>query len=215
MIQRFIIHPSYFSTIAQWALVVQFEEKITWEVCDNFQKQTYRNRTVIATDKGSLVLSIPIKHRRKERQLTSAVVSDPSERWNELHWKSIVTAYRSSPFFEFYESELKPMFAEGEVNLLEHNLKSFSFLCQALGITTPEPKTTIYQPSFDQNEDTLDLRRLIQAKESLSLNYTPYPQVFDSSQSFISGLSGLDLLFNLGPKQSRRYLESLDLSGLF
>jgi hypothetical protein len=214
VIHSVILHPTYFSTIVQLAALVQFEGKIVWEVCDNFQKQTYRNRTIIVTDKGKLLLSIPIQHQGEGRRLSQSVVSDPSERWNELHWKSIVTAYRSSPFFEFYEAELQPLFSESEVNLLDHGILTCQFLCTALGISHSVKRTQNYQKYYSDVE-VIDLRAVVNAKESVAVHYPPYPQVFDATQPFCEGVCALDLLFNLGPKEARTYLEALDISSLF
>ena len=214
MIHSVILHPTYFSTSVQLAALVQFEEKVVWEVCDNFQKQTYRNRTFIVTDKGKLLLSIPIQHQGEGRRLTRSVVSDPSERWNELHWKSIVTAYRSSPFFEFYEAELQPLFSKSEVNLLDHCILTCEFLCTALGISHSVMRTLSFQKHYSDDE-IIDLSAVVNAKESVAVHYPTYPQVFDATQPFCEGASALDLLFNLGPKETRTYLEALDISSLF
>lgn len=214
MIQSVLLHPTYFSSIVQLAVNVQFEGKVIWETYDTFQKQTYRNRTFIVTDKGKLLLSIPIKRNPGKRQLTREVVSDPSERWNDLHWKSIVTAYRSSPFFEFYESDLQPLFSSGSVELINHTTKANEFLCHSLGILPPIKTNSSYQKIYNESE-TLDLRSLVNAKEPNPTIIRPYPQVFDNIQPFISGASVLDLLFNTGPKETKAYLKKLDLSSLF
>jgi hypothetical protein len=214
VIQSVLLHPTYFSSIVQFAVNVQFEGKVIWEVCDTFQKQTYRNRTFIVTDKGKLLLSIPIKHNHGKRQFTREVVSDPSERWNDLHWKSIVTAYRSSPFFEFYESELQPLYNSSSVELIKHTLKTHEFLCHSLGILPPIKTNNSYQKVYNDSE-IIDLRSLVNAKEPNPAIIRPYPQVFDNIQPFISGASVLDLLFNTGPKETKSYLSQLDLSSLF
>ena len=214
MIHSVLLHPTYFSSIIQLAVNAQFEGKVMWEVCDTFQKQTYRNRTFIVTDKGKLILSIPIKHNPGKRQFTREVISDPSESWNDLHWKSIVTAYRSSPFFEFYESDLQPLFSSGSVELIKHTTKTHEFLCHSLGILPPIKTNSSYQKVYTDSE-ILHLRRLVSAKEPNPDIIHPYPQVFDNIQPFISGASVLDLLFNTGPKETKAYLKQLDLSFLF
>lgn len=214
MIQSVLLHPTYFSSIVQLAVNVQFEGKVIWEACDTFQKQTYRNRTFIVTDKGKLLLSIPIKHNPGKRQFTREVVSDPGERWNDLHWKSIVTAYRSSPFFEFYENDLQPLFSSGSVELIKHTIKTHEFLCHSLGISPPIKTSSSYQKVYNDSE-ILDLRSLVNAKDLTPTIIRPYPQVFDTIQPFISGASVLDLLFNTGPKETKAYLKQLDLSSLF
>jgi hypothetical protein len=211
--QDIMLHPTYFGTLTQLALCAQYPEAIVWEIHDNYQKQTFRNRCYIATNQGSLLLSIPIQHAKGARQRTKEVRSEPSEKWNELHWKSIVTAYRSSPFFEFYEDDLHPFFERGDVSLLEHSRKSISFMLKALQLSGELRTTSSYEVT--PNEKVVDLRGLVNAKTKNKIVLTPYPQVFDSVCGFIGGISPLDLLFNVGPKEARSYLEQIDLSALF
>ena len=211
--QNILLHPTYFGTLTQMALCVQFPEVIVWEIHDNYQKQTFRNRCYIATNQGSLLLSIPIQHSQGARQRTKEVRSEASEKWNELHWKSIVTTYRSSPFFEFYEDDLYPFFEHGQVELLEHCEKSISFMLKVLQLPNELRTTSSYEVS--PNENTIDLRELVNAKSKSKIVLTPYPQVFDTVCGFVEGVSPLDLLFNVGPKETRSYLEQIDLSVLF
>ncbi len=213
VMQDIMLHPTYFGTLTQLALCAQYPEAIVWEIHDNYQKQTFRNRCYIATNQGSLLLSIPIQHAKGARQRTKEVRSEPSEKWNELHWKSIVTAYRSSPFFEFYEDDLHPFFECGDVSLLEHSRKSISFMLKALQLSGELRTTSSYEVT--PNEKVVDLRGLVNAKTKNKIVLTPYPQVFDSVCGFIGGISPLDLLFNVGPKEARSYLEQIDLSALF
>jgi hypothetical protein len=125
-----------------------------------------------------------------------------------------VTAYRSSPFFEFYEAELQPLFSKSEVNLLDHCVLTSEFLCTALGISHSVMRTLSFQKHYSEVE-IADLREIVNAKESVAVHHPPYPQVFDATQPFCEGTSALDLLFNLGPKETRTYLEDLDISCLF
>lgn len=211
--QDILLHPTYFGTLTQLALCVQYPEAMVWEVHDNYQKQTFRNRCYIATNQGRLLLSIPIQHAKGTRQRTKEVRSEASEKWNELHWKSIVTAYRSSPFFEFYEDDLYPFFERGDVPLLEHCKKSISFMLQALQLPIALRITSGYEVT--PNENTIDLRGLVNAKTKNNVVLPPYPQVFEAECGFVEGVSPLDLLFNLGPREARGYLGQIDLNVLF
>ena len=73
--QDILLHPTYFGTLTQMALCVQYPEAIVLEIHDNYQKQTFRNRCYIATNQGSLLLSIPIQHSQGVRQRTKEVLS--------------------------------------------------------------------------------------------------------------------------------------------
>lgn len=104
-----LLHPSYFPSIEQMAHIAQ-SEKVIWEVEDNYQKQTYRNRAYIAHSNGKLLLNIPIKHNKNGvRQQTKDVRMENDFPWQDHHWKSLQSAYRTSPFFEYYEDDLARM----------------------------------------------------------------------------------------------------------
>ncbi len=198
-----LLHPSYFPSVEQMAAVAQ-AEKVVFEVEDNYQKQTYRNRTFIAHSNGKLLLNIPIKHNRtSKRQKTKDVVVENDFPWQEQHWKSLQSAYRTSPFFEYYEDDLEHLFTEPVGNLTEYNLKIFDLLCELIGIEVEVSKTT----SYETNPEITDLRYLIDAKRTSNFQAEVYTQVHVANHPFLSNLSVLDLLFNEGPN-SILYLEN-------
>ncbi|QQX76603.1 MULTISPECIES: WbqC family protein [Aequorivita] len=202
-----LLHPSYFPSIEQMAAVAQ-AEKVVFEVEDNYQKQTYRNRTFIAHSNGKLLLNIPIKHTKTgKRQKTKDVIVENDFPWQEQHWKSLQSAYRTSPFFEYYEDDLEPLFTETVGNLMEHNLKIFDLLCELLGIEVEVTKTN----SFEKNPGVTDLRILVNAKRNSAFQPENYIQVHEANHEFLPNLSVLDLLFNEGPN-ALSYLEKQQLN---
>ncbi|MEH6765018.1 MAG: WbqC family protein [Aequorivita antarctica] len=201
-----LLHPSYFPSIEQMVAVAQ-SEKVVFEVADNYQKQTYRNRMFIAHSNGKLLLNIPIKHNKLgKRQKTKEVMVENDFPWQEQHWKSLQSAYRTSPFFEYYEDDLKPLFTEPVGNLMEHNLKIFDLLCELIGIEVEVSKTT----SFETAPEMIDLRILINSKRKSDFEGEAYTQVHEANHPFLPNLSVLDLLFNEGPN-ALTYLESHSL----
>ena len=120
------------------------------------------------------------------------------------------TAYRTSPFFEFYEDDLRPLFEGDDESLLNFNLKTIQVVGECLGIQIPMVKTTNYE--IDP-ENILDARFLVEAKKEKDFSLESYPQVFEERHGFIPNLSVLDLLFNEGTN-ALEYLrtQSLDLS---
>ncbi|MBT8255919.1 MAG: WbqC family protein [Bacteroidia bacterium] len=204
---KILIHPTYFPSIAHMVAVVRAEE-VVFERFDNFQKQTYRNRTYIAHSNGKLLLNVPIKHTKSgKRRKTSEVEVENSFPWQSQHWKSLQSAYRTSPFFEFYEDELAPLFEIPVVGLLDHNLVVFETVCELLGLETHFSFTTVYEPT----PTCTDLRKLVEAKNEPDHGFDPYTQVLESHHGFLPNLSILDLLFNEGPN-ALLYLESQKLS---
>lgn len=203
-----LLHPAFFPDIAHFTAMVK--GPFIFEKEDNYQKQTYRNRTYIYSANGTQMLSVPIKHSGNPQghQKYKEVVLEDNFNWKKQHWKTIQTAYRTSPFFEFYEDELVPFFEKKHKRLYDMNLESIEILgdimqCELkFGFTDTYTKTP---------ESTADFRQLINAKAGKDHKFTPYTQVFGERHGFIPNLSILDLLFNEGPN-TLNYLESQPLT---
>ena len=198
-----LLHPTYFGNIAHFVAMVNAKET-TFEVDDSFLKQTYRNRTYIYGANGKLALNIPVIHSQKNRLKYRDVKIFNEEKWQSLHWKSLLSAYRTSPFFEYYEDELLPLFTEKADFLLDFNLKCFEVICDCLQLELNTSKTKFYQKIIS---DKTDFRFLVNAKKETPQQFENYTQVFGNKHGFIPNLSILDLLFNEGPN-ALNYLES-------
>lgn len=191
-----LIHPVYFPNIVTFSYIVH--HPTVWEVEDNYQKQTYRNRTYICTDRGKHLMSIPIVHVGKNngRQKYKDVVLDNSSPWQRQHWRTLETAYRTSPFFEFYEDDLRPLFTTSFDLLLDFNFKTIETVFECLQLEMPKATSTAYE-EFPTNQT--DYRFLVNAKTTEEPSMEPYVQVFGDRHGFIPNMSILDLLFNMGP----------------
>lgn len=185
-------------------------EKVVFEVEDNYQKQTYRNRSYIAHSNGELLLNVPIKHDKNgKRQKMKNVIVENDFPWQEQHWKSLQSAYRTSPFFEYYEDDLAEFFTEPIEGLLNHNLRIIESLCELIGIEAEISKTSSYEVS----PKIQNLRFLVDAKRKSDFQPKEYTQVHELNHSFLPNLSVLDLLFNEGPN-TLTYLEESALDFL-
>lgn len=191
-----LIHPTYFPNILSFSYILH--HPICWEVEDNYQKQTFRNRTYISTDRGKHIMSIPIVHVGKAngRQKYKDVLLDNSYPWQRQHWRTLETAYRTSPFFEFYEDEIKTLYTQPFEGLLNFNLKTIEIIFDCLQLEMPNTKSELFEVEPTNNED---YRFLVSAKLKHKLTLEPYIQVFGDRHGFIPNLSMLDLLFNVGP----------------
>lgn len=201
-----LLQPTYFSPISQYVAISK-SDKITFEVEDNFQKQTYRNRCYIYNANGKHLLNVPIQQTKGIKQKTKEVKIDYKDDWNKLHLKSLTTAYSSSPFFEFYIDDLLPLFNKRHTFLLDLNLLSHSIIMDALQLEVSFSKTE----EFYKDTKTTDLRKLAIAKGDHNYDLQRYIQVFEQNKGFISNLSILDLLFMEGPN-ALNYLESQKIS---
>ena len=204
--KNILLHPTYFPSIVQMVAAVKVD-KLVFEIQDNYQKQSYRNRTYIAHANGRLLLNVPIKHSKNGiRQKTKIVTIENSFPWQTQHWKSLQSAYRTSPFFEFYEDDIAPIFNNPAKQLLELNFSIYKLLCELIGLDKSYDTTTEYLIEPPQ----LDLRYLVEAKKQKNHQLSSYTQVMEANHGFLPNLSVLDLLFNEGPN-ALAYLESQNI----
>ena len=199
-----VLYPSYFPSISHFVAMAQ-ADKVTFEIEDNFQKQTNRNRTYIYSPNGIQLLNIPIKHSKLYHQKTKDIKIEPEFDWQKQHFKSLEAAYRSSPFFEFFEDDLLPIFQKKHTFLMDLNLEAFEIVCKCLRMKIEFDKTTEYFHEID-NSQIKDFRYLINGKKDISV-FETYTQVFDDKYGFLNNLSILDLLFNEG-KYAMDYLKN-------
>lgn len=190
-----LLHPTYFPSISHFTALVQ-AEKLIFEIEDNFQKQTNRNRTYIYSPNGIQLLNIPIKHSKLNRQKTKEIRIENDFDWQKQHFKSLESAYRSSPFFEYFEDDIRPIFEKKQDFLLDLNFKTLEVISKCLRMKFNFETTTEFFQETNPKE-FLDFRFLTNGKKDSSV-FEAYPQVFDDKHGFINNLSVLDLLFNEG-----------------
>ena len=197
--------PTYFSPISQYGAMMNFDS-ITFEVEDNFQKQTYRNRCYIYGANGKQILNIPLSYPKTEgRKKTKDILVEDSN-WQTQHYKSLKIAYSHSPFFEFYKDDLQLIFEKKYKYLLDVTLDSFLFINDALDLAKNHAANKEYNDS-----NLNDFRHLASAKSNLNYNFEPYIQMFDDKYGFLENLSILDLLFMEGPN-SISFLEKVNVT---
>lgn len=201
-----LIHPTYFPSVSHYVAMLQ-AEKVTFEVEDNFQKQTNRNRMYIYSANGIQMLNIPIKHSSDAHQKFKDVRIEHAFGWQKQHFKSLEAAYRTSPYFEYFEDDIRAVFEGKHDFMLDLNLEIHEIVNSCLGITIPFEKSLEYEK--DITEGIVDLRALVNGKKDDN-QFESYVQVFDEKHSFINNLSILDLLFNEG-RHAVDYLKNQQL----
>lgn len=203
--ENILLPTAYFPPISYFVYLTRSREACI-EQMETFPKQTYRNRCEIMTASGKAKLIVPITKPQGNHTLTRDIGICYREPWREQHWKTLQSAYSSSPFFTYYADFLQPLFKSRETNLLLHNLSILQTITALIGI---QPTVKFTDDFEKQPETKLDLRSATSPKKSgFSFEYLPYPQVFSHKYGFMPNLSILDLLFNLGP-EAGRYLEKL------
>jgi hypothetical protein len=188
-----IIHPSYFPSISHF-IALSKATKVTFEMEDNFQKQTNRNRMYIYSPNGIQLLNIPVKHSKEAHQKIKDVQLETAFDWQKQHFKSLEAAYRTSPFFEYFEDDLLPIFQKKHTFLMDLNLQTMELVSKCLGLPFQFDETVEY---LRETSEKHDFRPLIDGKKDVT-TLEPYTQVFGEKHGFINNLSILDLLFNEG-----------------
>lgn len=177
------------------------------ETKENFLKQTFRNRCEIASANGKLTLSVPLVKKHSSKTNITEIRIDYSEDWQKNHFKALESAYRNSPFFEYYFDEFAIFFKEKTETLFELNQKILQKVLSILRIEQKALQTNVFISNYD---DLKDFRNIINPKRN-SLSNDPYfaskkyYQVFSEKFGFIENLSIFDLIFNMG-NESIEYL---------
>lgn len=193
----------YLGNIRYYTLLLHYPEvNIAWH--EHFVKQTYRSRCTIYGANGPLDLIIPLKKWNNNTPVKEIRISYDSP-WQQLHWKSLEAAYRSSPYFEFYEDELLPFYEQQDHHsLVDFNAALQDLILRLLEIGTRTVPTNAYEPPLKKENNFLGE---FSPKKAKVYNFPEYSQVFENKHGFLENLSIIDLLFNKGP-EAGSYLKS-------
>jgi hypothetical protein len=172
-------------------------DSIVLEQYEYYVKQSYRNRCNIAGPNGVLALTIPIEKNGKEKILVRDIRISEHDDWQIQHWRSIESAYNSTPFFEYYKDDLVHFYRKKWNFLWDFNLEIQSTILNLLELQPNIGFTDEYKVKLDENY--LDLRQSIHPKiENQLFSNNSYYQVFEQRFGFQPNLSIIDLLFNMG-----------------
>jgi len=200
-----LLNTAYWPNLHYFYYVLN-SEAVSIEQFENFQRQSFRNRTQLLTANGALDLSIPVK-KKATKELSKDIEITYAENWHIKHWRAIVSAYKNSPYFEHFESEIEILYTEKHEFLISFNTLQLQCVLKILKTQKAISLTSIYEK---ESSDLLDLREKIHPKLNFKEDAivakqlsNPYYQTFENKFEFRPNLSILDLLFNKG-------LETLD-----
>lgn len=200
--QNILLPVFYLPPVSWFSEFLNAENKIIFEQFENFPKQTYRNRTNIFGANGKLSLIIPINHNGS--RIFKDIEISYREDWQKLHWKSIKTAYQSSPYFEYYEDKLIKLYESRSKFLLDFNLKSIEIVQNIF----KTEKAYSLNNEYVKFPEEVNFRERFSAKNPSEYEMNEYYQTFSDKMGFLKDLSILDLICNKGP-ESVTYLKEI------
>ena len=221
-----LLQTTYFGPV-QWYQKLKRYDHCVIEQYDSYQKQTYRNRCVIATANGLQALTVPVEVGGKKEEVREVRISDHNQ-WRRVHWNALQSAYSESPFFEYYADDIRPFFEQKYEFLIDFNEAIRQKMCELLDIETSVSYSSGFmvqgswfrvqgsgfrvQGSGFRVQDSgfrvqgsgfKDFREVIHAKhpqDDPEFQPRSYWQVFQHRYGFQPNLSILDLLFCMGPE---------------
>lgn len=198
-----LLQTAYFGPIQWYQKQYRYDHCII-EQYDSYQKQTFRNRCVIATANGMQALTVPVEHSDDKILTKDLRVSDHNH-WQRIHWNALQSAYSESPFFDYYADDIRPFFERKYDFLIDFNEAIRQKMCELLDVHPQVEYTESYIPSPLTNHPSpiTDFRDVISAKHpQADADFEPkrYWQVFQQKHGFLPNLSILDLLFCMGPE---------------
>ena len=204
-----LLSTTYFGPV-QWYQKLYRADEVWIERYESFQKQTYRNRCVIATTQGTQALTVPVErgHLSPLSSLKDIRISDHGN-WRHLHWNALQSAYGDSPFFMYYEDDLRPFFEQRWDYLFDFNEAIREKICELLDIHPVVHYTESFINPSSLTSYLLPLTSIHDFREAITPkhpapdpDFTPrrYYQVYEAKHGFQPNLSILDLLFNMGPE---------------
>jgi len=171
--------PTAYAPNIEYISEIARSEQFCIDISEPYVRQTFRSRCEILTSQGVQKLSIPIDKKSTQSGRIKDVKIDYAENWQRQHWRSFLASYNNSPYFLYYQDELKVFYEKRYGFLVDFNADILSFILKKMQLENG--KTQI------KNEKN-----------------KKYLQTF-FPQSFVPNLSSFDLLFNCGP-ESKSFL---------
>ena len=192
--EAIVLPHTYFGNLSYFKYLYTAKE-VWFDDREIYLKQSFRNRTQILAANGVLDLSVPVQSTKGVELSIDKIKISYDDRWQIKHWRTIQSAYKSAPFFEEYEDDIKALINKEHSLLIELNQSVLIKLIELLG----HPKKINLASENTIPSSARSLRGYFKPSKIPSSSFKPYLQVFNYKHGFSSNLSILDLLFNEGP----------------
>ncbi len=190
-----ITHPLYLAPVSLY-IHLYAADRVLVDLDSPFVKQTFRNRTVIAAENGILPLTVPVVHNGGLKQAMRDVRISEHGNWRRMHWNALVSAYKKSPFFDYYADDFRPFYERRYDFLADFNLQLHAVVCNLLGLDN----AVVALDSVEYPVHAQDVRSLAEPSTDKVDAPCRYYQVFEHRNGFLPNLGVADLLFNMGPE---------------
>jgi hypothetical protein len=224
-----IMQPTYLPWLGYFALMAQVDTFVFLDSVQ-FDKRSWQQRNKIKTLNGATWLSTPVLTKGGYTQNISDVLIDPNGKYPNNHIKTIESAYGKAPFFKQYSDELFSIMTMGHENLASLTIETTKYLAECFSIKVKYQKSSDIEVNGKKAELLARICKKINADTYISpIGSSSYIEASDAfleqgievlyndyfhpeysqlhNKEFISHLSGIDLLFNIGP-ESRKILAS-------
>lgn len=192
---NYLLSSAYLPNI-EYMSVLLLGETVWLEAAENYQKQSYRNRAMILSPNGVQVLAVPVCHDVRHNVPIKEIRISSDHPWQRMHWRSLESCYRSSPYFEFFEHDIRPFYEKPQKWLFDFNHEWLVALCKMMGVKNPVFQLT--ENYHEPVEKMYDLRKIIHPKRDALTRTESYTQLFSPNNKFEPRMSFVDLLFNEG-----------------
>jgi hypothetical protein len=195
-----LLASAYLAPIQYYSKLIQYPDCII-EHYEHYTKQTYRSRCDMYSPNGLITLSVPLVKRAKRQAVKDLKISYDYD-WRQIHWRTLESGYRRSPFFEYYEDDFYPFYHDKKYEyLIDLNEDLQQTVLSLLNQKIKYRFTTEYLKVYPNTDDYRDI---ISPKVPLEIDplfeVKKYSQVFETRHGFIPNLSIVDLLFNQGSR---------------
>ncbi|MBS1580417.1 MAG: WbqC family protein [Bacteroidetes bacterium] len=205
---KYIIDNQYFGCI-DYCSTLFLSKHIEIEQYDRWEKASFRNRCMVATANGMVNLTVPVESGRNQKTVFKDVKINYSHNWQQQHWRTLVSAYNKSPFFEYYQQSVERLLTQKHSFLFDLDLEILNWVVKTLKLEINISLTELYEKEYPTKE-IIDCRNKWLPKNFQQKNNAiQYTQVFEKQAGFIPNLSILDLLFNEGPNAANLFSKQI------